>query len=416
MKNTMFVVTLAALLIACFGDAFGQAGSLSERKAFKEYTAPQELVSIAPSATLDRALTAIGEVSKKFVGKVIIDTERRTMPIGVDIQGMQWRDALETICRKNELWYTEFENYIQITSVGGNGQVGAAGTTGAGGAMGTNGIMKEIASFKSREVKISAYFFAVNLDRVEQVGLNWSFMKSTSNVDVNATFGGASKLTDEIFEAQVTPKLSFATIDVVAKMFSSYNLGEILSGPQLIVRSGEEGRIQVGKDFSIKERDFAGNVIDKFYSAGTIITVTPQVVTENGVTFVHTTVAVERSDVTPGTVSTIVDKAKANTNLLLLDGEEVVIGGLYTSTSTTVRTGIPFLKDLPWYILGLRYIFGYNSEEMKKQELVILLKADIVPTLQERIANRQKEDGIFQRWHDENVKMEHHINSPEGTR
>ena len=50
----------------------------------------------------------------------------------------------------------------------------------------------------------------------------------------------------------------------------------------------------------------------------------------------------------PGRCRTIVNKAKANTNLLMLDGEEVVIGGLYTSTTSTVRTGIPFLKDLPW--------------------------------------------------------------------
>jgi general secretion pathway protein D len=414
MKTTLFAATIAMVIAACVGDAWGQAGSPAERKAFKEYTSPQELVSIAPSTTLDRALAAISEVSKKFVGKVIIDTERRTMPIGVDIQGMPWRDALEAICRKNDLWYTEYENYIQITSVTGSGQGVAVGTTGKGPA--PPGILREVVSFKSREVRISAYFFAVNLDRIEEVGLNWNFMKSTSNVDLSASFTGADKMTNEVFQAQVTPKLSFANIDVLAKLFSGYNLGEILSGPQLVVRSGEEGRIQVGKDFSVKERDFAGNVIDKFYSAGTIITVTPQVVTENGVNFIHTIVAVERSDVTPGTVSTIVDKAKANTNLLLLDGEEVVIGGLYTTTTTTIRTGIPFLKDLPWYVLGLRYIFGYNSDEYKKQELVILLKAELVPTLQERIAQKGKEDGIFQRWRDEQAKMERHINTGEGVR
>jgi len=414
MKTTLFAAVLAIAIVACFGDAWGQAGSSAERKAFREYTSPQELVSIAPSTTLDRALAAISEVSKKFVGKVIVDTERRTMPIGVDVQGMQWRDALESICRKNDLWYTEYENYIQITTIGG-AQTAASGMTGQAPA-GVAGMFKEAVSFKSREVKISAYFFGVNLNRVEEVGVNWTFMKSTSNGSIAAAIGGADKMTNEIFQAGVTPKLSFANIEVLAKMFSNYELGEILSGPQLIVRSGEEGRIQVGKDFSVKERDFAGNVIDKFYSAGTIITVTPQVVSENGVNFVHTLVAVERSDVTPGTVSTIVDKAKANTNLLLLDGEEVVIGGLYTSQTSEIRTGIPFLKDLPWYVFGLRYIFGYNKEEVKKQELVILLKAELVPTLQERIASKQKEDGIFQRWRNEQAKMQNHINTGEGIR
>jgi len=38
------------------------------------------------------------------------------MPINIDIQGLQWRDALESILRKNSLWYSEYETYIQISS------------------------------------------------------------------------------------------------------------------------------------------------------------------------------------------------------------------------------------------------------------------------------------------------------------
>jgi general secretion pathway protein D len=207
----------------------------------------------------------------------------------------------------------------------------------------------------------------------------------------------------------VTPKVSFANIEVLANVFSNFSLGEVLSGPQVIVRSGEEGRIQVGQDFSIRERDFAGNIIDKFYSAGTIIKVTPQVITEQGVSFIHLTVEVERSDVTPGAISTIVNRTKANTNLLLLDGEESIIGGLYSSTVSATRSGVPFLKDLPWYVLGLRYIFGYSKDQIDKKELVILLKTELVPTIQERITMKRKEDGIFQRWLQEQERIEQHI-------
>ena len=85
-------------------------------------------------------------------------------------------------------------------------------------------------------------------------------------------------------------------------------------------------------------------------------------ITEQGVPFIHMNVDVERSSVTPGAVSTIINKTKAKTNLLLLDGEETIIGGLYNNETTTVRTGVPFLKDLPWYVFGLRYLFGYDKE------------------------------------------------------
>ena len=403
---TRIVAVVVALLVVAGSVASAQTTGMSpaERKAFREYTSPQELVSIAPTTSMDKALAAISEVSQKFVGKVIIDPERRTMPINIDIQGTYWREALEQICRSSDIWYTEYENYIQLTS--GTGPDGRQMTSGPAGVVQSVDIQREVASFRSREIKVSAVIFLVDLTRAEEVGVNWSFMKSTSDLDFGASFNGADAVSNKIFKAELTPKVSFANMTFLLNLFSDYKLGEILAQPQLTVRSGEEGRIQVGEDFSIRERDFAGNLIDKFYSAGTIVKVTPQVVSEQGVNFVHMVVSVEKSAVTPGQVSTIINKAVANTNLLLLDGEETIIGGLYSTEPKTVRQGVPFLKDLPWYVFGLRYLFGYEKTEDVKKEVVILLKADLVPTLQERIAQRSKEDNLINKWREENAKRE----------
>jgi len=411
MKKTV-VSIVAVLLVGGMTTAFAQGSSSAERKAFREYTSPQELVSIAPSTPLDKALAAISEVSQKFIGKIIIDTDRRQMPINIDIQGMQWRDALEAICRKNDLWYTEYENYIQITGQGGaeagaGAQAGKAGVApGGGGGQGGFDIPREFASFRSREVRISAVFFEVNLTRLEEVGIDWTFMKSTTDYNVTANSYFSSRVEANLFKVEVQPKVSFATIDAIAKLFSDFELGEVLSSPQLIVRSGEEGRIQVGQDFSVKERDFAGNLIDKFYSAGTIIKIKPQVITEQGVNFIHMVAEVERSSVVPGQLSTIINKTKANTNVLLLDGEETIVGGLYNDETNEQHAGVPFLKDLPWWVFGLKYIFGFQKEQVVKKELVILLKGELVPTLQERITQKTKEEGLFDRWLDEKVRKE----------
>ena len=409
-KTALFVVVVLACIA---GEHARGQGNPQFNKELGKYTSPQELVSIAPTTPLDKALAAISEISKKFTGKIIVDTEHRTMPINLDIQGMQWKDALEAICRKNDIWFTEYENYIQIGSGGGGesgkSQPGAISPTGSGGPAGSVDIVKEPANFRSREVKISTVFFEVNLTKLDEVGIDWTFMKSTSNVDINSSFFGATQATSTIFKTEVTPHVSFANLDFIANIFSNYQLGEIMSSPTLVVRSGQEGRIQVGQDFSIRERDFAGNLIDKFYSAGTIAKVTPQVITEQGVNFIHMNVDVERSSVQPGAISTIINKTKATTNLLLLDGEETIIGGLYNSEVDQVREGIPFLKDLPWYVFGLRYLFGFNSDNLVKKELVILIKAELVPTLQERITQKTKEDGVFERWLQDQLKYEHHI-------
>jgi type IV pilus assembly protein PilQ len=92
----------------------------------------------------------------------------------------------------------------------------------------------------------------------------------------------------------------------------------------------------------------------------------------------------------------------------MLDGEEVVLGGLYSTFDQTIRSGLPVLKDLPWWVFGLRYIFGYDKVMAQKKELTILLKTEIVPTLEERLARKSKENPLeiqrlkierdFERW------------------
>ena len=103
---------------------------------------------------------------------------------------------------------------------------------------------------------------------------------------------------------------------------------------------------------------------------------------------------VERSSATPGTISTLIQKTVATTNVLLLNGEETAIGGLFINQETTVRIGIPFLKDLPWWFFGLKYLFGSDTQELVTKEVIILIKADILPSLKERIA-RKKDDQIL---------------------
>src|SRR5690606_7585063 len=97
-------------------------------------------------------------------------------------------------------------------------------------------------------------------------------------------------------------------------------------------------------------------------------------------------IEVERSSFVPDQLQTIINKTEATTQVLMLNGEETVIGGLFVNDETVIRNGIPILKDLPWWVFGLRYIFGSDETVTSKKELVILLKAELMPTLKERLA------------------------------
>jgi len=160
--------------------------------------------------------------------------------------------------------------------------------------------------------------------------------------------------------------------------------GEVLARPQIRVMSGEKGKIKVGTNFYLTTVDFAGNLRFSEYEAGIILNVTPTVVGRNDSTFIHLNVNAERSDVTLASTNTSKNITESSTKVLLLDGEETAMAGLISTSQQMVRRGIPFLKDLPAWFFGLRYVFGYESVLNNKRELVILLGARLVNPLLER--------------------------------
>ncbi|MDZ7625584.1 MAG: type II and III secretion system protein [Ignavibacteriaceae bacterium] len=184
----------------------------------------------------------------------------------------------------------------------------------------------------------------------------------------------------------------FGQATAVFKFFEENGIGEIISNPSIVVRDRNEGKIQIGSDFSVRTRDFAGNTTERFFPTGTIIIVTPYIHKEGGLDYALLNIAVERSSFQTSELTTEIRKTTASTQVLMLDGEETAIGGLFLNEEAITRNGIPFLKDLPWWVFGIRYLTGYDQTIVRKKELVILLKTELIPTLQDRFENPQWEN------------------------
>ena len=84
-----------------------------------------------------------------------------------------------------------------------------------------------------------------------------------------------------------------------------------------------------------------------------------------------------------------IDTQKASTDVLMTDGEQTMIGGLFVQDKTDSRSGVPILKDLPWWFFGIRYIAGYNSIKVSRKELLIFIHVELVETLESRIAKKK---------------------------
>ncbi len=360
---------------------------------------PEEFVSLSGSMPINQAMQLLSKMSKQYLNKIIILSEEITDPIGIDIIQMNWYRALLLILRYNNLEFTETEEYIKILPRKGERPPLPEAMKGV--------------DLNTREVNISAVFFELDIAKSREMGVNWKWLltnrkdfdvagqlgqvdKSIFDFDASQSGSQSSSFNLGLFgERQFDDFLGRAT--ALFNLFEQNQLGEVIASPQITVRDRVKGEIQVGADFSTRERDFAGNTVERFYSTGTIIRVTPYIFEEEGKFYILIDLEAERSNAIPGQLTTEIKKTKAKTDVLLVDGEETIIGGLYINEEKIDRGGIPILKDLPWWVFGIRYLTGYNKKVYTKKELIIVLKAKLVPTLRERFTTRKKNENLIEK-------------------
>jgi type IV pilus assembly protein PilQ len=334
-------------------------------------TSPAEMVSMSSTLPMARALEVLNDLSRRFANKVIIDIEGHNGPIGVDIVNMHWLDALEQILRANNLVWVEGKDHFLVKSPGK--------------AIIEDKISSEKMMYASREAVISVLFFEMNTSQINQLGMSWNILNDNGEAV-------ASRAADEkvgLFQVDVKESLDLGELTATLKALSNRQLGEMLASPQITVRSGQEGRIQIGSDFSVTTKDFAGNAVTQFFSTGSIITVTPEIMTLDSVTFIHLDLEVQKSNANNSELGIEVKKTSAQTSILLLNGEETMIGGLFYNEVSNIREGIPILKDLPWWVFGIRYLAGYETSNKIRKELIVILRAELLPSLRERVVARR---------------------------
>lgn len=404
-----------SLLLIFFTQIFAQNVNAQTKNPFREYTNPDEIVTFDRSTSYTEAIEIFNQFAQEYENKFIVDLSGYTGSIGVSLPPMYWKEALDYILKIQNLQLVVKPDYYeiivpQVTSEGSSGSAQDGATSGGG-------TPEILANIDTREVRINATFFEGNKRALAEIGIDWSTL--TNNVPANVqdyigadanesipqtafadqfvsvSSSNANQVSQSVFNAlvnlgEIGPGIS---VQALFSTFESNNLGSIIATPSIKVVDGEEGKIQDGQDFSVKQRDFAGNVTDEFFSTGTILTVTPTIIDYNDSTFIHLDIAAERSNAQPDAVSTVIRKQEVTTKTLLLDGEATAVAGLYTTSETQIRRGVPILKDLPGWFFGLKYLFGYNSTDKIENELVIIIQAELEKTLSERMSDKLRTKG-----------------------
>lgn len=263
------------------------------------------------------------------------------------------------------------------------------------------------ATLDSRQIEINAVLFELNHTKAKDSGIDWSVLfGSTGSTGGGQSGGGGGSSndvsfflkTDKLFSGledvlEAPDKMDFSNLNSLFRLAEATGVGETIASPSVTVQSGIKGDIQIGSDVPVQIRDNFGNISTQLFKTGIIIEVTPTLIEQATadtlgapvMEFLHLMVKVEKSGSRPSASGMIIDRSSANTQLIMLDGEQTVIGGLYSTDESITRRGIPLLKDLPKWFFGLRYVFGRTQRNITQKELVISLEANVVDPIRTRM-------------------------------
>jgi type IV pilus assembly protein PilQ len=107
--------------------------------------------------------------------------------------------------------------------------------------------------------------------------------------------------------------------------------------------------------------------------AGIKLSVTPQI-TNNRMVLMNIKAENSSAELAATDVGVIFNRQRAESQVLVGDGEAAVIGGLTVTETTRFRTGIPFLMNLPF----VGRLFSQNSKNETKRDLLILVTPHIL--------------------------------------
>lgn len=182
--------------------------------------------------------------------------------------------------------------------------------------------------------------------------------------------GAANKMTFGIFK-------SWASIEAQLQSLEENRKANIISNPRITTVDNREAKIVVGQKIPLIVQDVAGNPVSQLQTIGIQLKVTPHLTQDHKIIMdLHP----EVSDLsTQSTVQggIIINTSEADTRVMVDDGQTAVIGGLIRTNESTVRSGVPILKDIPI----LRYLFSSESTVKQNRELIIFVTPRLITAL-----------------------------------
>lgn len=194
----------------------------------------------------------------------------------------------------------------------------------------------------------------------------YSGITAANNLSVNL---GATNAAGSIAFGLLS--ISDLLLDLELSAMQADNKGEVISSPKVLTADKQTARIMSGTQIPYQEASASGATSTSFVEAALSLEVTPNITPEGRIGM---DLSIENGSPTIVNGATAVSKDSIKTNVVVDDGQTVVLGGVFKNTLGNDVTKIPFLGDLPY----VDRFFKRTSKTNNKQELLIFVTPKLV--------------------------------------
>jgi type IV pilus assembly protein PilQ len=270
-----------------------------------------------------------------------------------------------------------------------------------------------------KQVQIEARIVIVNDDFSRELGVRWGYSNiNTAGSNVYSVTGSAAGVEDSLKSVLSTeaaiingtpvppPPIRYQTgvgaylvnlpaanpagrialgllgntyiVDLELSAAEAEGRGEIISSPTVITANQKEATIEQGVEIPYQEGSSSGATTVAFKKAVLSLKVTPQITPDNRVILDLEVKKDSVGQLVPsgslgGTIPSI-DTREITTQVLVNDGQTVVLGGILETEKRESDSKVPFLGDIPF----IGYLFKTNNKVANKRELLIFVTPKVL--------------------------------------
>lgn len=253
--------------------------------------------------------------------------------------------------------------------------------------------MVNVLDIPVRQVVIESRMVTVKDNINEELGIRWGVTDTDGKYATSGSLQGANSansgvvpgLADQLnvnlpvanpagsIAFQVARLADGTILDLELSAMEKENKGEIIASPRITTANQKEAYIEQGVEIPYQEAASSGATATQFKKAVLSLTVTPHITPDDRIILDLVVTQDTVSDVQSGSAPAI-DTQRIGTQVLVNNGETIVLGGIYQQSIISSVSKVPVLGDIPYF----GWLFRNNNNFNEKKELLIFVTPRIV--------------------------------------